>query len=92
MGQEQQIFGEKLYKTFDEIDSEIPKDAESSDGVLAAIDHVAENLKSAVEQNIIKPVSEKYELTQAQTKRIVKESQKELETKIEKIKGDFEQR
>ena len=92
VGQEQQIFGEKLYKTFDEIDSEIPKDADSSDGVLAAIDHVAEKLKSAVEHNIIKPVSDKYELTQAQTKRIVKESQKELENKIEKIKGDFEQR
>ena len=65
--------------------------AESTDNILDAIDNVAGRLKSAVEENIIKPVSEEYELTQAQTKRLVKESQKELETKIEKIKGDFEQ-
>ena len=91
IGQEQQIFGDKLYKTFDEIDNEIPMAAESADNVLDAIDNVAGRLKSAVEENIIKPASEEYELTQAQTKRLVKESQKELETKIEKIKGDFEQ-
>ena len=91
VGQEQQIFGDKLYKTFDEIDNEIPMAAESADNVLDAIDNVAGRLKSAVEENIIKPASEEYELTQAQTKRLVKESQKELETKIEKIKGDFEQ-
>ena len=91
IGQEQQIFGDKLYKTFDETDNEIPMAAESADNVLDAIDNVAGRLKSAVEENIIKPASEEYELTQAQTKRLVKESQKELETKIEKIKGDFEQ-
>lgn len=91
IGQEQQIFGDKLYQTFEGIENEIPRAAESADQVLTAIDQVSNSLKTAVEQNIIKPVSEKYELTQAQTKRMVKESQKELETKIEKIKGDFEQ-
>ena len=91
VGQEQQIFGSKLYKTFDEIDTEIPMAAEGADNVLAAIDHVADSLKTAVEQNIIKPASEEYELPQTQTKRLVRESHKELETKIEKIKGDFEQ-
>ena len=91
VGQEQQIFGSKLYKTFDEIDTEIPMAAEGTDNVLAAIDHVADSLKAAVEQNIIKPASEEYELPQTQTKRLVRESHKELETKIEKIKGDFEQ-
>lgn len=91
VGQEQQIFGSKLYKTFDEIDTEIPLAAEGTDNVLAAIDHVADSLKAAVEQNIIKPASEEYELPQTQTKRLVRESHKELETKIEKIKSDFEQ-
>lgn len=91
VGQEQQIFGSKLYKTFDEIDTEIPMAAEGTDNVLAAIDHVADSLKAAVEQNIIKPASEEYELPQTQTKCLVRESHKELETKIEKIKGDFEQ-
>ena len=91
VGQEQQIFGGKLYKTFDEIGTEIPMAAEGADNVLAAIDHVAYSLKTAVEQNIIKPASEEYELPQTQTKRLVRESHKELETKIEKIKGDFEQ-
>lgn len=93
IGQEQQVFGDKLYKTFDEIkdDGEIVMTTEGAAGVLVAIDHVSDSLQSAVEENIIKPASEEYELTKAQTKRLVKESKKELETKIEKIKGDFEQ-
>ena len=58
---------------------------------MTAINRVGDSLKAAVEQNIINPASEEYELTQAQTKRIVRDSHKEVETKIEKIKGDFEQ-
>lgn len=93
IGQEHQIFGDKIYQTFDEIKdtNEIPMVAESAYNVLTAIDNVGNNLKTAIEQNIINPASEKYELTQTQTKRLVKESKKELETKIGKIKGDFDQ-
>ena len=93
VGQEQQIFGDKIYQTFDDIieENEIPMAAESADNVLTAIDHVGDNLKTAIEHNIIKPASDEYELTQTQTKRLVRESQKELESKIERIKGDFEQ-
>ena len=93
VGQEQQIFGDKLYQTLDEIcdGNEIPTEAEQADSVLTAIDHIEDNLKSAVEQNIIKPASEEYELTQKQTKRLVKEAHKELHSQIEKIKGDFDQ-
>ena len=91
IGQEQQIFGDKLYQTFKDIEDEIPIATKSADQVLTAIDQVGNNLKTAIEQNIIKPASEEYELTHAQTKRMVRDSQKELETKIEKIKGDFEQ-
>lgn len=91
IGQEQQIFGDKLYQTFEDIEADIPVAAESADQVLTAIDQVSNSLKTAVEQSIIRPASEEYELSQAQTKRIVRDSQKELETKIEKIKGDFEQ-
>ena len=90
IGQEQHIFGDKIYQTFEDIKDANDKAMESDD-VLVAIGHIGDNLKSAVEQNIIKPASEEYELTQAQTKRLVRESQKELDTKIEKIKGDFEQ-
>lgn len=93
IGQEQQIFGDKLYKTFDELRdaNENAMVSEDLGNVMTAIDHVGDNLKSAIEQNIIKPASEEYELTQTQTKRLVRESQKELETKIDKIKGDYEQ-
>ncbi|MBQ6208660.1 MAG: DEAD/DEAH box helicase family protein [Prevotella sp.] len=93
IGQEHQIFGDKIYQAFDEIKdtNEIPMVAESAYNVLTAIDNVGNNLKTAIEQNIINPASEKYELTQTQTKRLVKESKKELETKIGKIKGDFDQ-
>ncbi|MBR5963520.1 MAG: DEAD/DEAH box helicase family protein, partial [Bacteroidaceae bacterium] len=93
IGQEQQIFGDKLYQTLEDIieDNELPVLAEDADNVLRAIDNVGNSLKSAIEQNYIKPASEEYDLTQTQTKRLVRESQKELEAKIEKIKGDFEQ-
>ena len=90
VGQEQHIFGDKIYQTFEDIKDANDKAMETDD-VLVAIGHIGDNLKSAVEQNIIKPASEEYELTQAQTKRLVRESQKELDIKIEKIKGDFEQ-
>lgn len=93
VGKEQHIFGDKVYQTFDEIRdaNEITMVAESADNVLAAIGHVGDSLKSAIEHNIIKPASEEYGLTQKQTDRLVKETKKELENKIERIKGDFEQ-
>ena len=93
VGQEQHIFGDKYYKTFDEImeSNEIPIAAEEADKVLSAINNVGNRLKSAIEQNIIKPASEEYELTRAQTNRLVRDSHRELESEIEKIKGDYEQ-
>ncbi len=91
IGQEQQLFGDKLYKTFEDIEDEMPMAAESADQVLTAISRVGDSLKAAVEQNIIKPAADGYEQTQAQTKRMVRDSQKELDAKMEKIKGDFEQ-
>ena len=91
VGQEQHIFGGKVYQTFDELKDSNELTMSETNNVLDAIDNVGDNLKSAIEQTIIKPASEEYELTQTQTKRLVKESQKELDTKIEKIKGDFEQ-
>ena len=91
VGQEQHIFGGKVYQTFDELKESNELTMSETNNVLDAIDNVGDNLKSAIEQTIIKPASEEYELTQTQTKRLVKESQKELDTKIEKIKGDFEQ-
>ena len=93
VGQEQQIFGSKVYESFEELKEENEKAmaSQSVEGVLKAIDNVGDNLKSAIEQNIIIPASEEYELSKGETKRLVKASQKELETKMEKIKGDFEQ-
>lgn len=76
IGQEQQLFGDKLYKTFEDIEDEIPVAAESAGQVLTAINRVGDSLKAAVEQNIIKPAADEYELTQAQTKRMVKDSQR----------------
>jgi len=93
VGQEQQLFGDKLYETFDTIrdDTEIPMAAEDAAGVMTAIDRVADNLKSAIEQTIIQPASEEYKLKPSETRRLVKDSRKELDGKMEKIKGDFEQ-
>ncbi len=91
IGQEQQIFGNKLFAAFEEVEDEMPMAAESADHVLTAISRVGDRMKAAVERDIIHPVSEEYHLTQAQTKRIVRDARKEVESKVEKIKGDFEQ-
>lgn len=91
VGQEQNIFGDKVYKTFQEITTTIPMATENTDSVLAAIDQMGDNLQAAIEQTIIRPATEEYGLRQAQSNRIIKDSQKELSAKIEKIKGDFEQ-
>ena len=91
VGQEQDIFGDKVFQTFDALRGTYEITMAAEDNVLAAIDNVGGNLKTAVEQTIIRPASEEYGLTKAQTQRLVKESQKELETKMTKIKGDFEQ-
>ena len=90
VGQEQQIFGDKLYETLDEITADNEK-AMDEGNVLAAIDHVSETLESAVEQNIIMPAVDEYKLKTSEAKRLVIESKKELQAKMEKIKGDFEQ-
>lgn len=90
VGQEQQIFGDKLYETLDEITADNEK-AMDEGNVLAAIDHVSETLESAVEQNIIMPAVDEYKLKTSEAKRLVRESKKELQAKMEKIKGDFEQ-
>ena len=90
VGQEQQIFGDKPYETLDEITADNEK-AMDEGNVLAAIDHVSETLESAVEQNIIMPAVDEYKLKTSEAKRLVRESKKELQAKMEKIKGDFEQ-
>lgn len=93
IGKEQQIFGEKVYDMFEELRKANEKalQTESADKVMDAISKVGDNLKMATEQIIIKATEEEPDLTQAQTKRYVKESRKELESKLEKIKGDFDQ-
>mgnify|MGYP002625880392 CR=1 FL=1 len=88
IGQEQHIFGDKVYKTFDKIETEI----DNADNVLTAIDKVSESLQATIEQHIIQPAADEYGLRQAQSKRMAKDSKKELETTMEKIKGDYEQR
>lgn len=93
VGQEQDIFGDKVYETLNDLkeENEIPIATETTDNVLTAIDKVGDSLKSAITEQIVKPVAQKNELTQKQTDRLAKASQKDVEAKIEKIKGDFEQ-
>lgn len=93
VGQERHLFGDKLYKTFEEIkhESDITMASENTEKVLAVIDSVAVSAQTTFEQDILTPASEEYELTQSRKKRLARESQKELEAKKEKIKGDFEQ-
>ena len=92
IGQEQNIFGSRVYESFGDVVAENDGLMATDGNVLTAIDKVADNLQSAIETNIIRPAAEEYELKAAETKRLVKEQKKEIDRRIEKIKGDYEQR
>ena len=93
IGQEQEVFGGKVYESFASLQTESTNllHEERAADVLKSIDNVESNIANAIEENIIKPAAENYELNKNQTARLVKEAQKELRGKMDKIRGDYQQ-
>lgn len=93
IGQEKKIFGNKPLKTLNELhtaNDNLLQDSKPSE-VSRNIDKIGSHIKDAVKETIIKPASEANDLTQSQTHKLEKQIEKDVDTKIEKIKGDYEQ-
>lgn len=94
IGQEQDVFGNKVYASFEHLQeefSDIAHEDDSSAGVMKSIDKMEASITKTIEASIIKPVAESYGLNQKQTERLAKETAKEVRQKVEKIRGDYEQ-
>ena len=94
IGQEQDVFGDKVYECFENLKDEcsgIAREDGQAD-VVRSIGKIETNIVKAIETNIVKPATESYELTKKQAERLAKEVSKEVHEKVEKIRGDYEQK
>lgn len=93
IGQEQDVFGDKVYESFETLKDEC-SDIAREDGqadVVRSIGKIETNIIKAIETSIVKPAADNYELTKKQAERLAKEVSKEVHEKVEKIRGDYEQ-
>ena len=94
IGQEQDVFGGKIYEHFENLQEEcanIVHEDDSSTGVMKGIDKIEANIAKTIETNIIKPAADNYGLTQKQADRMAKDASKEIHNKLDKIRGDYQQ-
>lgn len=94
IGQEQDVFGDKVYASFESLQEEcsnMTKEDDSSADVMKGIEKMESGIVKTIEASIIKPAADNYGLTQKQTERLAKEAAKDVRQKVEKIRGDYEQ-
>ena len=93
IGQEQNIFGGKVYESFEALQDELTdlvRDDRSTD-VMRGIDKIEANISKNIEDNIINPAAKDYGLSQKQSGRLAKDASKEIHEKLDKIRGDYQQ-
>ena len=94
IGQEQDVFGDKVYASFESLQEEcsnMTKEDDSSADVMKGIEKMESGIVKTIEASIIKPAADNYGLTQKQAERLAKEAAKDVRQKVEKIRGDYEQ-
>lgn len=89
IGQEQNVFGGKVYESFVTLQEECTDMA--CEDVMRGIDKIETNIAKTIETSIIKPAADSYGLTQKQAGRLAKETTKEVREKIDMIRGDYQQ-
>lgn len=90
IGQEQDVFGGKVYERFESIQTECTNMAHEKD-VMRSIDKIETHIAKTIETSIIQPAAENYGLTQKQADRLARDAKKEVHDKVEKIRGDYQQ-
>ncbi len=89
IGQEQQVFGNKVYESFQAVQDEFGDVAR--DEVMRHIDKMEAALAKTIETSIIRPAADSYGFSPKQAARLAKEAAKEEHDKIDKIRGDYRQ-
>ena len=93
IGQEQNVFGEKVFESFESLQeefSDLAREGQSAD-VIRSIDKIENHIAKTIETSIVKPAADDYGLTQKQAGRLAKDATKEVREKLDKIRGDYEQ-
>ncbi len=89
IGQELDVFGGKVYESFESIQEEC-KDIARED-VMRGINKIENHITKTIEASIIKPAADSYGLTQKQAGRLAKDATKEVHEKLDKIRGNYQQ-
>lgn len=89
IGQEQNVFGGKVYESFEALKDECTDVARED--VMRDINKIETNIVKTIEASIIKPAAESYGLTQKQAGRLAKDATKEVHAQIDKLRGDYQQ-
>ena len=94
IGQVRGIFGDKIYEKIPKaIETAIDEVATAEpDNINKNINKLTTAFKKEIEQNIVAPISNKYDLTQKAQNKILEQARKEIETKISRAKENFDQK
>ena len=91
IGQEQNVFGNKVFESFEDLQKECSDMVCEQTEVMRNIDKIETHIAKTIEANIIKPAADNYGLTQKQAGRLTKDAAKDIHEKVEKIRGDYQQ-
>ncbi len=89
IGQEQDVFGGKVYERFEAI-QEACTDMARED-VMKGIDKIEADIAKTIEASIVMPAADSYGLKKKEADRLAKEATKEVRDRIDKIRGDYQQ-
>ena len=94
IGKTQDLFGDKIYETIERsVEDSVAAVGTSSD--FNAVSEQIKNLATAVtdklKQDIVAPIADSYEITKGAQGRLERQIKSEVESKFEKLRGDFEQ-
>lgn len=94
IGKTQGLFGDKIYETI----TQSVEDSVSAVGTSGDIDTIGEQIKNLTEtvtqnltQSVLAPAADDYGITKGAQNRMERQLKNEIEAKIEKSRGDFEQ-
>lgn len=93
IGQAQGMFGQKIYGVIDDVSkkAEAVFTEKDRDSLVKQIGEIGKTLKDQLIRAVINPVAEAKNLTKSAAQRIEKAAISEVDRKISKIAGDFEQ-
>lgn len=93
IGQEQDVFGDKVYASFEPLQQECA-DIACHDEPTAVVQHIGQietSIAKTIEASIVGPAADSYGLTKKEADRLTKAATKEVHGKMDKLRGDYEQ-